>query len=457
MMESILAQGTVSLDEAIAYTSMEKKETYKKYVNPNLAGLLSLIGFDKAFVSAQGTTVMDSEGNKYLDFLGGYGALNLGHNPQKIYEAMTKVQHMPNILQASINGITAALGKNLAIICPGELQYTFFSNSGAEAVECALKMARAATGKSKIIFCENSFHGKTMGALSVTGREKYRSLFKPLLADVEAVPYDDVQSLEAVLRLGDAAAFIMEPIQGEGGIIVPQDGYLREVRQLCSRYGTLMIADEVQTGLGRTGRMFACEHEDVEPDIMCMAKSLGGGIVSIGATIASRAVWKKAFGTTEKCLLHTSTFGGNTLAAAAGIAVIEEITSLNLVKEAEEKGEYMLSCLNKLQNQYPMIKDVRGKGLMIGLEFQDKGKILQRLSTEYLGSLIAGELLNNHRVITAYTLNNPNVIRMEPPLIVTKEEIDKVLISLEDVLTKYRSFFSLTVGKGKEYIGSFRG
>ncbi|MBS3994806.1 MAG: aspartate aminotransferase family protein [Alkaliphilus sp.] len=456
MMESTETKRTVSLEEAIAYTSKEKKDVYKTFVNPDLANLLSLIGFDKTFASALGTEVIDSEGNTYLDFLGGYGALNLGHNPKRIYEAISKVQQMPNILQTSINGVTAALAKNLAMICPGELQYSFFSNSGAEAVECALKMARSATGRSKIIYSENSFHGKTMGALSVTGREKYRTLFKPLLADVEAVPYDDADRLAAILKRRDAAAFIIEPIQGEGGIIVPKSGYLRHARDLCSKYETLMIADEVQTGLGRTGKMFACEHENIEPDIMCMAKSLGGGVIPIGATIASEAVWKKAFGTTEKCLLHTSTFGGNTLAAAVGITVIEEIYRLNLIKEAKEKGEYMLSQLRILQTRHPMIKDVRGKGLMIGLEFNDSERILQRISSQYLGSLIAGELLNNHRIITAYTLNNPNVIRMEPPLIVTLEEIDRVLACLEGVLTKYGSFLSLAVGKGKDLLSSVR-
>ena len=454
MTDSSLPKRYVTLEEALSASPKEKKDDYKNYINPNLACMLSLIGFDKSFIRAEGTKVWDSEGNSYLDFLGGYGALNLGHNPPKIYEAIAKVQYMPNILQASMNGITAALGKSLAMITPGDLQYTFFSNSGAESIECAIKMARAATGKSKIIYCENSFHGKTMGALSVTGREKYRSLFKPLLYDVEAVPFNDGKKLEESLMSGNAAAFIVEPIQGEGGIIVPQEGYLRLVRDLCNRYDTLLIADEVQTGFGRTGKMFACQHEEVVPDIMCMAKSLGGGVMPIGATITNKEVWKKAFGTMERCMLHTSTFGGNTLAAASGIAAIEEIFKLNLVAEAEEKGEYMLSRLKELQRQYPIIKEIRGKGLLIGLEFDDNNRPLKMISNEYFGALIAGELLNKHRIITAYTLNNPNVIRMEPPLIVSKEEINTVLTSLENVLSEHKSFLSFALGSTKKLIGS---
>ncbi len=442
----------ISLNEALLNTPEENKENYKSYINPNLAGMLSLLGFDKSFTRAEGMKVWDSEGSTYLDFLGGYGALNLGHNPPKIYEAIDKVQHFPNILQVSMNGIAAALAKNLAIITPGDLQYTFFSNSGAESVECAIKMARAATGKSKIIYCQNSFHGKTMGALSVTGREKYRTIFKPLLNDTEAIEFDNIEKLESALKSRDCAAFILEPIQGEGGINVPHDGYLRAVRDLCNHYDTLLIADEVQTGFGRTGKLFACEHEDMVPDIMCMAKSLGGGVMPIGATITNKNVWKKAFGTMEKCLLHTSTFGGNTLAAASGIAAVEEIFNLNLCEQADEKGKYFLLKLKNLQKMYPIIREVRGRGLMLGLDFDDKNKVLKKVSNEYLGALVAGELLNKYKIITAYTLNNPNVIRLEPPLIVNKEEIDYVLNSLENILKYNKSFISLALGSTKNLI-----
>ncbi len=442
----------ISMDEALLNIKKEYKDNYKNYINPNLVNMLRLIGFDKVFIRAEGMRVWDIEENIYLDFLGGYGALNLGHNPSVIYEGIYKIQKFPNILQVSMNGITAALAKNLAAITPGDLQYTFFSNSGAESVEYAIKMARAATGKSKIVYCRNSFHGKTMGALSVTGREKYRSLFKPLLEDTISIEFDNIKALEDVLSTKDVAAFILEPIQGEGGINVPKDGYLKKVRNLCSQFDALMILDEVQTGFGRTGKLFACEHEAVVPDIMCMAKSLGGGVMPIGATIANKEVWKKAFGSMERCLLHTSTFGGNTLSSTAGIVVIEEIFKSKLWEQAEEKGDYMLSKLKDIQKKYPIIKEVRGKGLMIGLEFCDQNKTFRKVSNEYLGALVAGELLNKHKIITAYTLNNPNVIRLEPPLIVNKEDIDYVLNSLEKVLKTNKSFVSLALNSTKNLI-----
>lgn len=448
-----LAKKYISLDDALLNIPSMQKENYKTYINPNLASMLGLLGFDKTFVKAEGVKVWDSEGDPYLDFLGGYGALNLGHNPRKIYEAIDQVKMLPNILQTSMNGITAALARNLAFITPGELQYTFFSNSGAESVECAIKMARAATGKTKIVYCRNSFHGKTMGALSVTGREKYRSLFKPLINETVEIEFNNIKSLESALDSGDVAAFILEPIQGEGGINLPHRGYIKTVREICSHYKVLLIMDEVQTGFGRTGSLFACEYEDVTPDIMCMAKSLGGGVMPIGATIAKGHVWKKAFGSTEKCLLHTSTFGGNTLAAAAGLAAIEEILDNELCEQATEKGEYMLSRLKDIQSQYPIIKEVRGRGLMIGLEFNNGNKVLKKISDEYTAALVSGELLNKNKIITAYTLNNPNVIRFEPPLIVSQEEIDHVLNSLEDVLKNNKSFMALAFNGTKNLMG----
>ena len=325
----------------------------------------------------------------------------------------------------------------------------------------ALKAARIATGKTKIISCEGSFHGKTFGALSATGRKKYQNPFEPLVPGFEKVPYDDLEALEEKLKAKDVAAFIVEPIQGEGGIIVPKQGYLKGAKELCSKYEALLIADEIQTGFGRTGKMFASD--DVSPDIMCIAKSLGGGVMPIGAFICTADVWDKAFGGMEKCLLHTSTFGGNTMACAAGIAAINTIIEKNLPEKATEMGKYMLDGLKTLKDQYKIIKDVRGKGLMIGIEFETAEKsLLNRVTggavnkfySEFTGSMVAGELLNNHHIITAYTLNNPNVIRIEPPLIISKEDIDIMLNALEDILKKNKGLFKLTLSTVKNVTGS---
>ncbi|SHF46451.1 putrescine aminotransferase [Caldanaerobius fijiensis DSM 17918] len=452
----------ITLEQALTLNRNSIKENYSEYVNSSFVSMLSLLNFDKHFVKAEGVSVWDSDGNEYYDFLGGYGALNLGHNPPEVIEAIDKVRGLPNILQAAIGNLPGVLAYNLAQITPGDLKRSFFCNSGAEAVEGALKLAKIASGKNRIIYCQGSFHGKSAGALSVTGREKYQKPFLPLVPNCESVPYGDLNALEDKLKARDVAAFIVEPIQGEGGIIVPPEGYLKGVRELCTRYDAYMIVDEVQTGLGRTGKMFACEHENVAPDIMCLAKSLGGGIMPVGAYITTDEIWKKAYGSMDKALLHTSTFGGNTWAMAAGIAAIKAIMDKGLAVNAEKMGNYMLEGLKALKDKHPLIKDIRGKGLMVGIEFNQPegfankitGGLLGKLSYEYLGSLVAGQLQNEYRIITAYTLNNPNVIRLEPPLIVEKKHIDAVIDAIDSILEKNRSFLGLTLKSTRTVIGS---
>lgn len=386
----------------------------------------------------------------------------MGHNHPTVIEAVKKVMEWPNLLQASLGTVVSALAHNLAQILPGGLSRSFFCNSGAEAVEGALKLARAASGKTKIVYCEGSFHGKTLGALSVTGRQKYQKPFLPLLGPCEMVPFGDLEALEQKIFKKDVAAFILEPIQGEGGVIVPPKGYLSGVRELCDKYDVLLIVDEIQTGFGRTGKMFACEHEGVIPDIICLAKSLGGGVIPIGAYSTKPEIWEKAYGGMERALLHTSTFGGNTWAAAAAIAAINVIVEQNLCEQARANGEYMLNRLKELQNRYSVVKEVRGLGLMTGVEFKSQaglmdkltGGMINKLSEEYFGALVAGELQNKYHVITAYTLNNPNVIRLEPPLVVTKEQIDQVVDALEEIFQRHRSFVGMALATSRTALSS---
>jgi len=440
-----------SLDDALKMNRQEMRKTYHQYINPSLVDVLRLMDFDKLFVKANGVNVWDQKNHQYTDFLGGYGALNLGHNPPEVLSALEKVSSRPNLLQASINPLAAALAANLAQVVPGGLSKVFFCNSGTEAVEGALKLARAAQPeKKKIIYCHNSFHGKTHGSLSVTGREKYQIPFRPLLPYCEAIPFGDLKALEKALADQDVAAFIVEPIQGEGGINLPPKGYLTGVRKLCDKYGTYLIIDEIQTGFGRTGALFACEHENIAPDIMCLAKSLGGGVMPIGAYLAKPEIWAKVYQGNNRYALHTSTFGGNTLAMAAGLSALESILQKNLSGEAKEKGNYLLGKLAQLKIKHPkLIKDIRGQGLLIGIEFAQpqvnslvnklfKGKI-NKLAHEYFASLIAGELMNKYYIITAYTLNNPQVIRLEPPLIIDYPDLDQIINSLDEILTGHTS------------------
>ncbi len=443
----------ITIEEALKLDRKSIIDLHREYGNTAFASLLGMLNFDKLFVRAEGVKVWDSEGNEYLDFLGGYGSLNTGHNHPYVIETIKKVVGRPNFMQASLPALAGVLAHNLAEITPGDLKHCFFGNSGAEAVEGALKAARIATQKPTIISTIGSFHGKTMGALSLTGRQKYQEPFKPLVPACDKIPFNDTKALETRLRQGDVAAFIVEPIQGEGGIIVPDKGYLKAVEEICHAYGALFIADEIQTGLGRTGKMFACEWDEAKPDIMCIAKSLSGGIIPTSVFITTEEVWNKAYGTKEKCLLHTTTFGGNTWAAAAGIAALEVIKNDNLADKALELGDYLLDKLQILKEKYGLIKEVRGRGLLIGLEFeQPKGMLdklsggaISRASEEYLGSLVAGQLQNKYGVITAYTLNNPNVVRLEPPLVVTKEEIDHVVDSLDKIFEANKSFLGMAV------------
>jgi len=446
--------GLLGLDKALNLSRKEAGDLFAKHVNPGLKTMLSAIGFDKNFVRAEGIFVYDDAGTRYLDFLGGYGSLPFGHTPKDVLAGVEKASSHPNFLQARASSLQAALAHDLAAILPGDLSMAFFCNSGAESVEGALKMARIATGKQVFIHCTGAFHGKTLGALSVGGREKYKTPFQPLIPGCVEVPFGDIRALEQALDQHRCAAVIMEPVQGEAGVIVPPEGYLKQVRELTDAHDTLLILDEVQTGLGRTGTMFACEHEGVVPDIMCLAKALGGGVMPLGATVATRKVWEKAYGGLSKAVLHTSTFGGGARACAAGLVTISKLVEENLAERARDLGEYFLNGLRTLQKSYKTIKEVRGKGLLIGLEFDkpvegllDKltAGAINEFAKEYYASLVAGELLGKHQVITAYTLNNPNVMRLEPPLTVTKDQIDYVLNALEDIFSQRKGLLRMAL------------
>ena len=387
---------------------------YEKYINPAQAKLFRFMGLASVEGHAQGWTITDSEGREFIDCLGGYGMFALGHRHPKVVEAVEKELHaMPMCGKVLFNRPMGELAEALAEITPGDLQYSFFVNSGTEAVEGCLKVARLATKRSKFVAAENAFHGKTMGSLTATGRDLYREPFKPLLDCFTHVPYGDASALEAVVD-EETAAVILEPIQGEGGIIVPPAGYLKEVKAICEAKGALLIADEVQTGIGRTGTWFGVEHDGVKPDLMACAKALGGGIMPLGAIIGTPTAWQ---GLIEAPFLHTSTFGGNQMACAAGVATIKAIKEEDLLRRSAETGAYFKAGLKQIQKEFPeVIAEVRGKGMMLGVE----------LTREGAGGMLMS-LMIDKSIIVAYTLNNPKVIRIEPPLIMPKEVVDYVL------------------------------
>ncbi|MBT9157991.1 MAG: Putrescine aminotransferase [Firmicutes bacterium] len=398
-------------------------EKYERYLNPGLSRLFRYMGLATVEWEARGSTVTDIKGDQYLDLLGGYGMFGAGHSHPKIVEAVkNQLDRMAMPTKILLNKPMADLAELLAEVTPGDLQYSFFGNSGTEAVEAALKLAKLATKKQGIISTQGAFHGKTLGALSATGRELFRNPFLPLLPGFKHVAYGDAQAVREAID-DDTAAVIVEPIQGEGGVIVPPPGYLRELREICDAFGVLLIADEVQTGMGRTGKLFAVEHEGVVPDILCLAKALGGGIMPIGAIVARPHLWQ---GMSESPFLHTSTFGGNPLACAAAIAAIKVTVEENLSSKAEAMGNKFLQSFHAAREKYPeVVAAVRGKGLLIGIEFADAG---------YAGYAIA-ELVNN-KVLAAYTLNNPKVIRVEPPLVITEEEVASAISIWEKIFAQ---------------------
>ncbi len=391
----------------------EAFENYKNFINPPLARVMKLSG-SPVEVRASGTTIWDQNGKAYLDFAGGYGVFTLGHShPRVIAAVREQMDRMSLSGKTMFNVVLGRAAKRLAELAPGDLQYSFWCNSGTEALEGAIKLARAATGRAKIVATHDAYHGKTLGSLSISGREAFQTPFRPLLADVAHVPFGDASVLDKALR--DAAAFVVEPVQGEGGVNVPPLGYLRAVREACDRAGALFVADEVQTGLGRCGYLFACERDEVVPDVMTLAKGLSGGIIPVGAFIARPDAWNRAYA--KQPLIHTSTFGGSEIACAAALAAMDVLIEDDLVSNARARGEQLLDGCQAIALEYPqVIRDVRGLGLLVGVELTNEG----------YGGWIIPEMLKAG-VTAAWTLNQQRVIRLEPPLIVSEGEVDIAL------------------------------
>lgn len=443
-----------SLKDGLDISQQELEKLIKEYINPGLVELMELQGLNSKFIRSDGTIVWDDEGHEYLDFTAGFRAMNLGHNPRVIFEAIERVKSLPALVHNVPSILAAVLAHNLAQVSPGGLQRCFFCSSAEEAVEAALKLARAATGRPRLVYCDNAMHGKTLGALSVSSGDHITGPFQPLLPECQKVPYGDTVALEMVMRDELTACFLLEPIQVEGGVIMPVEGYLKKVRDICSRYGTLLIVDESRTGLGRCGEMFACMHEDIEPDVICLPRSLGGGVFPLGGFITTAELWDRAYGGVEKCLLHGSDSGGNTPAMAAGITVLQEAIEQDLSALARDKGAYLMQQLEDMSREYDLIKDIRGRGLLLGIEFTSlSGGAGEALADECpaaipgeasLASLAASKLIKNHRIISMVAANDPNVLKIEPPLTVSREQLDQFVEAMDDILGSISRTASVT-------------
>jgi putrescine aminotransferase len=377
--------------------------------------------------SGRGSYFEDITGRRYIDCLGGYGIYSAGINHPKIVRAVkSQLERMPLSSQELLDPLRGALAELLGELAPGDLQDCFFISNGTDAVEGAMKLARLYTGKSGFISSVRGFHGKSYGSLSLMGKAEYRLPFEPLLQDVYFVPFGDADAVEAELSKAEAvgmsiAGVVTEPVQGEAGAVVPPDDYWPRLREVCTRYGVLLIADEVQTGMGRTGRLFGVDHWDVAPDILCLGKALGGGVMPLSAFMSSPEIWKVM---EPNPFIHSSTFGGNPLACAAGIAAVNVTLEENLPEKAAATGTYLLGELQKLQRRFSEhLIEVRGLGLLIGLEFVD---------TEFGYAVAAG--LFKRGVLVAGTLLNARTLRLEPALAIPRELVDEVLEKLEDTL-----------------------
>lgn len=425
--------------EEMKQLNREVIDYFKEHVNPGFLEYRKSVtaGGDYGAVEWQAgslNTLVDTQGQEFIDCLGGFGIFNVGHrNPTVVSAVQNQLEKQPLHSQELLDPLRAMLAKTLAALTPGKLKYSFFCNSGTESVEAALKLAKAyqsPRGKFTFIATTGAFHGKSLGALSATAKSTFRKPFMPLLPGFRHVPFGDINAMRTVLtecrKTGDdVAAVILEPIQGEGGVILPPQGYLPAVRKLCDEFGALLILDEVQTGMGRTGKMFACEHENVQPDILCLAKALGGGVMPIGATVATEEVFSVLF---DNPFMHTTTFGGNPLACAAALATINVLLEQNLPAQAEQKGDMLLDGFLQLGREYPdLVQDARGKGMLMAIEFVDNE----------IGYNFASEMFRQ-RVLVAGTLNNSKTIRIEPPLTLTIEQCEAVLKAARKALAAMR-------------------
>jgi ornithine--oxo-acid transaminase len=432
----VVADATARADETLQLAS--------RHLDPSLVDVLGILGFDEDYVSARGSYLYDAAGRAYLDFHSGEGFASLGHNHPDVREVLqaTLAADLLDGVQIHYSPLAGMLAEGLCERLPKDLAAVFFASTGAEAVDSAMKFARAATGRAHLISCENSFHGVTLGPLSLVGEEFFKEGFGPLLPGCARVPFGDLARLEAELRSRDVAAFIVEPIQGRM-VTLPPEGYLQGVQELCRRYGTMFILDEIQTGLGRTGKWFALEHWGLEPDFVLVGKALSGGYMPVAAMVTTRAIYQKAVGTLERCYVHQSTFGRNRLSMAAGLATLRIIERDQLLGHVERIGALLRDGLAELQGRYEMIKEIRASGLMIGIELGPPSRrvahfnwrLIHMASEGLFPQLIVIPLHRDHGVITMAAGKN-DVIKLLPPLTLSEQEARSFLGALDAVLAE---------------------
>jgi ornithine--oxo-acid transaminase len=436
-------QAVPTVAELLASRRGEELDLNDRYLNPQMGRILRTLGFDRVWAGGEGAHLVDESGERYLDLIGGYGVFAIGRNHPEAIAAIEQVMDAgaANLPQLGVSLLPGVLAEQLVARSPASVSAVIPANSGTEAVEAAIKVARAATGRKRVLYARHAFHGLTLGALSLNGNDEFRSGFGPLLEDCRAVEFGDLAELELELAAGDVAAFVVEPVQGKGVNLPPED-YLPGAQRLCREAGALFVCDEVQTGIGRTGRFLACEHWGLEPDLICVAKALSAGLIPIGAVLASRDAFEKVFDGMERAVRHGSTFGGNDLAAAAGLATLRVLDSEHLVERARRMGELLMELTGPLAERFEVVREVRGLGLMWAIEFgappgAAARRLWERVEARQPGlfaQLVIAPLFHKHHILCQVAGHRMNVIKALPALTIEESELRRFASALEETI-----------------------
>ncbi len=421
----------------------EEYALYSRTINPQFMRVLKTIGFDRVWSRGEGQYLYDSDGNQYLDLLGGFGMFNVGRNNPRVRAALIEALELdtPGSVQLGVSLLPGLLAEELLKRTPSRLERVLFTSSGTEAVEAALKLGRAATRRSRVISTHHAFHGLTLGSLSANGDPHFVERFGPLLPGFSHVPFGDLDALERELRSEEIALFLVEPVQGKG-VNLPPDDYLQGAQELSRRHGTLFAVDEVQTGFGRTGKLFAFEHWGLEPDLVTVAKSLSGGYVPVGALLMARHVYDGVFDSLEHSVSHGSTFAPNDLAMAAGLATLRELDDAKLVERSEQLGRRLLELTEPLVDQYDAVKEVRGLGLMWAMEFGEPEsgsfawRVMERMQAGLFAQLVVVPLFTKHRILSQVAGHDLPVLKGLPPLVLSEEDLEDFATALDEVIAR---------------------
>ncbi len=421
-----------------------------EYINPQMAKVLKILGFDPVYIRGQGAHLWDDRGNDYLDMLSGFGVFAVGRSHPKVKEAIRQYLDLdtPNLVKMGTQLLAGLLARKLVDeFAPPGLDTVFFCNSGAEAVDGALKFAHAFTQRRKFLYCDHGYHGLTLGTLAINGCREFRSDYEAVLSGGTEIPFGDAARLEAELSRDDVAAFVVEPVIGHG-VFIPPDAFLPQARELCTRHGTLLIADEVQTGFGRTGKLFACEHWNVVPDIMTLSKSLSGGYCPIGAILYPRKIYDRVFSSLDRCMVHSTTFGQNDLAAVCGLATLEVIREEGIIQNSARMGSYLMDRLRDLAGKYEFIREVRGRGLMIAIEFgqprsltlKTGWKMIHGINHDLFCQSILMPLIIDHHILAQVAVHGKDIIKLIPPLVLDQTDADRFISAFDQVLAAAHRF-----------------